>query len=342
MADTTAYREPDPSLLTVCHVTYALHALGLAIGAFGAATVVGSFLFGWPSIIAVIINYVKRSDARGTWLESHFTWQIRTFWFAMLWARSSCAPASCWPSSSSVSRSGSSAWPCWASGPFTGSRAAGCACRTASRSSDAARSPGPGVPAFDSPGARKDNRPRLIERALSNGRTLGLLLLLAATPADAQPVYQYLRLIAPAAPGGGWDQTARAMQAGAAGSRHRPDLVGREHPGGGRDDRPGALHQRRARQRRRADGVGADHAGRGGHAPVAGDVARGDADRAVDRRVRSHRRARRIAAPVRSPISSRRSARRRNPSHGVEDRPAAPIRSWPASSPTPSGSSPGG
>ena len=40
----------------------------------------------WPSIIAVIINYVKRSDARGTWLESHFTWQIRTFWFAMLWA----------------------------------------------------------------------------------------------------------------------------------------------------------------------------------------------------------------------------------------------------------------
>jgi uncharacterized membrane protein len=48
--------------------------------------VVGAFLFGWPSIIAVIINYVKRGDARGTWLESHFTWQIRTFWFAMLWA----------------------------------------------------------------------------------------------------------------------------------------------------------------------------------------------------------------------------------------------------------------
>ena len=46
----------------------------------------GSFLFGWPSIIAVILNYVKRSEARGTWLESHFTWQIRTFWFALLWA----------------------------------------------------------------------------------------------------------------------------------------------------------------------------------------------------------------------------------------------------------------
>jgi uncharacterized membrane protein len=34
----------------------------------------------------VIVNYVKRGDARGTWLESHFAWQIRTFWFALLWA----------------------------------------------------------------------------------------------------------------------------------------------------------------------------------------------------------------------------------------------------------------
>ena len=86
MNQTTAYREPDASLVTVTTVTYALHALGLAIGAFGAASVVGSFVFGWPSIIAVVINYVKRADARGTWLESHFTWQIRSFWFAMLWA----------------------------------------------------------------------------------------------------------------------------------------------------------------------------------------------------------------------------------------------------------------
>lgn len=86
MNETTAWKEPDQSLITVTQVTYALHALGLAIGAFGTASVVGTFLFGWPSIIAVIINYVKRPDARGTWLESHFTWQIRTFWFAMLWA----------------------------------------------------------------------------------------------------------------------------------------------------------------------------------------------------------------------------------------------------------------
>ncbi len=79
-------READPSLVTVCHITYALHALGLAIGAFGASTVVGAFIFGWPSIIAVIVNYIKRGEARGTWLESHFSWQIRTFWLAMFWA----------------------------------------------------------------------------------------------------------------------------------------------------------------------------------------------------------------------------------------------------------------
>ena len=76
---------PD-SLVRVTHIVYALHAIGLVIGAFGAASVIGAFLFGWPSIIAVIINYVKRGEARGTWLETHFTWQIRTFWFALVWA----------------------------------------------------------------------------------------------------------------------------------------------------------------------------------------------------------------------------------------------------------------
>ena len=74
------------SLVRTTHIVYALHALGLAIGAFGAASVLGSFLFGWPSIIAVVINYVKRSDVHGTWLESHFRWQIRTFWFAFAWS----------------------------------------------------------------------------------------------------------------------------------------------------------------------------------------------------------------------------------------------------------------
>jgi uncharacterized membrane protein len=86
MNNTAMTIEASPSLVRVTHLVYALHALGLAVGAFGAASVLGSFLFGWPSIIAVIINYVKRADVRGTWLESHFSWQIRTFWFALLWA----------------------------------------------------------------------------------------------------------------------------------------------------------------------------------------------------------------------------------------------------------------
>ena len=78
--------EATPSLVRITHIVYGLHALGLVLGAFGAASIVGSFLFGWPSIIAVIINYVKRSEVRGSWLESHFSWQIRTFWFALAWA----------------------------------------------------------------------------------------------------------------------------------------------------------------------------------------------------------------------------------------------------------------
>ena len=84
--DRPAAGTPSSSLVTVTNVVYALHAVSLVIGAIGAATVVGSFLFGWPSIIGVIVNYVKRGEARGTYLESHFRWQIRTFWFALLWA----------------------------------------------------------------------------------------------------------------------------------------------------------------------------------------------------------------------------------------------------------------
>ncbi|MEG2153714.1 MAG: hypothetical protein RRY41_01930 [Burkholderiaceae bacterium] len=79
-------RVPAPSMVTVTQIVYALHAVSLVIGAFGSATVIGAFLFGWPSIIAVIINYVKRSEAEGTYLESHFRWQIRTFWYALLWS----------------------------------------------------------------------------------------------------------------------------------------------------------------------------------------------------------------------------------------------------------------
>lgn len=59
------------SARTITNVVYALQAI--------------SFLVGFTFIVAVVINYVKRSDVRGTWLESHFRWQIRTFWFGLLW-----------------------------------------------------------------------------------------------------------------------------------------------------------------------------------------------------------------------------------------------------------------
>ena len=78
-------RQPAESLVTTAHVIYGLHALSVLIGATSIVTIIGAFVFGVPSIIAVIMNYAMQSDARGTFLESHFRWQIRTFWFAALW-----------------------------------------------------------------------------------------------------------------------------------------------------------------------------------------------------------------------------------------------------------------
>ncbi len=81
----TGLARPPQGLVTLTHVIYGLHAFSALTGLLGAAFVVTAFLSGWPSIIAVILNYVKRSETRGTHLESHFRWQIRTFWFALLW-----------------------------------------------------------------------------------------------------------------------------------------------------------------------------------------------------------------------------------------------------------------
>ncbi|MEY4598087.1 MAG: hypothetical protein RLZZ445_884 [Pseudomonadota bacterium] len=72
-------------LITLTHIIYALHAFSVMTGMFSAAFIVTAFLTGWPSIIAVIINYVKRNEVRGTFLDSHFSWQIRTFWWSLLW-----------------------------------------------------------------------------------------------------------------------------------------------------------------------------------------------------------------------------------------------------------------
>ena len=62
----------DPKLRQLTAVVYGLQA--------------ASFLVGVTLIAAVIVNYIKRADARGTWLEAHFAWQISTFWWSLLWS----------------------------------------------------------------------------------------------------------------------------------------------------------------------------------------------------------------------------------------------------------------
>lgn len=61
----------EKRLKTLTTVVYALQAAGFVVG------------ITW--IVAVVIDYVKRDEAKGTWLESHFRWQIRTFWWGLLW-----------------------------------------------------------------------------------------------------------------------------------------------------------------------------------------------------------------------------------------------------------------
>jgi uncharacterized membrane protein len=77
---------PSTGLVTLTHVLYGMHGFSALMGMLGPIFIVTAFLTGWPSIIAIIINYVKRSDVRGTHLDSHFAWQMRTFWYAVLGA----------------------------------------------------------------------------------------------------------------------------------------------------------------------------------------------------------------------------------------------------------------
>jgi uncharacterized membrane protein len=81
----TMTQQPSPGLVSLTYIIYFLHLFSAVTGVLTPALVLTAFLTGWPSLIAVILNYAKRSDTRGTYLESHFRWQIRTFWFALLW-----------------------------------------------------------------------------------------------------------------------------------------------------------------------------------------------------------------------------------------------------------------
>ena len=84
-SEETTVRLPSEGLVTLTYLIYALHAFSALSGLLSYTMVVVAFLSGWPSVVAVILNYAKRREARGTWIESHFRWQIRTFWFAALW-----------------------------------------------------------------------------------------------------------------------------------------------------------------------------------------------------------------------------------------------------------------
>ena len=83
--DQAGLLEPQPGLVTYAHLVYGLHACAVLTGVFTSSSIAGRFLFGLPSIVAVILNYARRAEVRGTWLESHFEWQIHTFWYALLW-----------------------------------------------------------------------------------------------------------------------------------------------------------------------------------------------------------------------------------------------------------------
>ena len=82
---TNETQAPLSSTINVANLVYALHSFAIVVGIVGSASVIGSFVGSVPSIVAVILNYVKRGDARGTWVYSHYRWQIRTFWYALVW-----------------------------------------------------------------------------------------------------------------------------------------------------------------------------------------------------------------------------------------------------------------
>lgn len=75
----------DPRDINYAQLMYGLHAVAVLIGILTSTTVAGEFVFSLPSIIAVIMNYARRDRVRGTWLASHFSWQLRTFWWALAW-----------------------------------------------------------------------------------------------------------------------------------------------------------------------------------------------------------------------------------------------------------------
>ena len=84
MDSTTTTVAVDPRHIAYAHIVYGLHALTILMGLFSAKLVAAEFVFSVPALVAVVMNYVRRPQVRGTWLDSHFRWQIRSFWIALI------------------------------------------------------------------------------------------------------------------------------------------------------------------------------------------------------------------------------------------------------------------
>jgi len=85
MADSPAAAVPSPSLISMTLLVYALFGVAAVVGLVSSGFPLIAPLTGIVGIVAIILAYVKRGEATGTWLESHYRWLIRTFWFSLLW-----------------------------------------------------------------------------------------------------------------------------------------------------------------------------------------------------------------------------------------------------------------
>jgi uncharacterized membrane protein len=85
MADSPAPGTPPSSLISMTLLVYALFGVAAVVGLVSSGFPLIAPLTGIVGIVGIILAYVKRSEATGTWLESHYRWLIRTFWYSLLW-----------------------------------------------------------------------------------------------------------------------------------------------------------------------------------------------------------------------------------------------------------------
>ena len=81
----TAPGAPPSSLVSTTLLVYALFGVAAVVGLVSSGFPLMAPLIGVVGIVAIVLAYVKRGEAAGTWLESHYRWLIRTFWFSLLW-----------------------------------------------------------------------------------------------------------------------------------------------------------------------------------------------------------------------------------------------------------------